>query len=111
MIARIWRGQATAEQAADYLRHFTTAVVPNLQSIEGHRGACLLRREVVGMAGSDVEFVAVTLWDSIDTIRAFSGHDPEAAHIEPEGRAALSAFDEFARNYEIACSTLAIHSP
>lgn len=105
MIARTWRGQASAAKADDYQRHFTTAVLPNLKSIAGHCGAWLLRREVGGGAAGEVEFVAVTLWDSIKTIKAFSGADPEAAHIEPEGRAALSAFDEFARNYEIVCST------
>jgi len=57
-----------------------------------------------------VEFLAVTLWDSIETIRKFSGPDPEVAHIEPEGRAALTEFDEFARNYEIVCDTISVPS-
>lgn len=102
MIARTWRGRATAAKAEDYFRHFTAEVVPNLRAIAGHKGACLLRRDVDG----DVEFVAVTLWDSIETIRKFVGPDPQTAHIEPQGRAALADFDEFARNYEIVCNTL-----
>lgn len=102
MIARTWRGRATTAKAADYERHFTTTVLPNLSSIPGHRGAYLLRRAVDG----EVEFVAVTLWDSIDTIGAFAGDDPEAAHVEPEGRAALSAFDATAANFQIVCSTV-----
>jgi len=48
-----------------------------------------------------VEFLAVTLWDSIETIKTFSGPDPGRATIEPEGRAALLSFDEYARNYEV----------
>lgn len=102
MIARTWRGRATAEKADDYYRHFTTEVVENLKSIPGNKGAYLLRRTI----DDEVEFLAVTLWDSIDTIKKFSGDDSEVAHIEPEGRAALSAFDEFAQNYEVACSTV-----
>ena len=102
MIARTWRGRATAEKADEYYRHFTTEVVQNLKDIAGSKGAYLLRRAVDG----EVEFLAVTLWDSIDTIRKFSGDDPEVAHIEPEGRAALSDFDEFARNYEVVCNTV-----
>jgi len=101
MIARTWRGRATTAKAHDYHRHFTTEVVPNLKSIAGHKGAYLLRRDV----GGEVEFLAVTLWDSLETIKAFSGADPQAAHIEPQGRAALSDFDEFARHYEIAVDT------
>lgn len=102
MIARTWRGRATAAKADDYHRHFTTEVVPNLKNIAGHKGAYLLRREVDG----EIEFLAVTLWDSLATIKKFSGPDPEVAHIEPQGRAALSEFDEFARNYEIVYNTV-----
>ena len=86
----------------DYHRHFTSKVVPNLKRIAGHKGAYLLRREIEG----DVEFLAVTLWDKIETIKQFTGPDPDVAHIEPEGRAALKDFDEFARNYEIVVNTL-----
>lgn len=106
MIARTWRGRTTAAKADDYHRHFTDDVIPNLKNITGHKGAFLLRRETDG----GVEFVAVTLWDSLATIRKFSGPDPEVAHIEPMGRAALTEFDEFARNYEIVCDTINVPS-
>jgi hypothetical protein len=49
-----------------------------------------------------VEFLAITFWDSIETIKKFSGRNPEQATVEPEGRAALLSFDEYARNYEVA---------
>ena len=98
MIARTWRGTATAAKASDYQRHFMTSIAPHLAELEGHLGAYLLRRE----AGDAVEFVAVTLWESIESIKAFSGPDPAVAIVAPEGRAALSEFDEFARNYEVA---------
>ena len=98
MIARTWSGTATVARADDYDRHFKENVVPHLKAIEGYRGAYLLRREAAG----EVEFLAVTLWDSIETIKAFAGADPNVANVEPEGRAALSAFDTFARNYDIA---------
>ena len=98
MIARMWRGTATAAKADDYDRHFTTVVAPHLRNIDGHKGAFLLRREV----GDQVEFVAVTLWQSIETVKGFAGPEPEVAIVEPEGRAALSAFDNFATHYEVA---------
>jgi heme-degrading monooxygenase HmoA len=102
MIARTWRGRSTTEKADDYLHHFKTDVVRNLKGTPGNRGAHLLRRTVDG----EVEFLALTFWDSIDAIKKFSGDNPEVAHIEPEGRAALCEFDEFARNYQIVCSTV-----
>ena len=103
MIARTWHARTTIEKAQEYERHFTTTVVQNLNAITGSKGGYLLRRIVDG----DVEFVAVTLWESIDVIKKFSGENPEAAHVEPEGRAALTHFDEFARNYEIVCNSVA----
>lgn len=98
MIARTWRGTATIANADAYGDHFTTKVAPHLTDIAGQQGAYLLRREV----GGQVEFLAVTLWDSIETIKHFAGPNPDVAIVEPEGRAALSAFDDFAIHYEVA---------
>jgi heme-degrading monooxygenase HmoA len=102
MIARSWRGSATHDSAASYERHFTTRVAPHLKDIPGHRGAYLLRREMDGR----VEFLAVTLWESMETIKAFAGPRPEVAIVEAEARAALAEFDDFATHYEVAHSTV-----
>ncbi len=98
MIARTWRGTAPASTADAYQHHFTTAVAPRLTTLPGHCGAWLLRRD----DGDAVEFLAVTLWDSLDAIRGFAGPDPTHAHVEPEGRAALASFDETAQHYRVA---------
>ncbi len=102
MIARMWHGTATLAKADAYRSHFITKVAPHLKDIAGHQGAYLLQHQVDGR----VEFLAVTLWDSIETIKTFSGPDPGRATVEPEGRAALLSFDEFARNYEMAYSNV-----
>jgi heme-degrading monooxygenase HmoA len=72
-------------------------VVPHLKSIAGYQQAYLLRRQ----AADQTEFLAVTFWDSIDTIKNFAGSDPEAANVDPEARAMLSAFDDFARHFTV----------
>ena len=97
MIARIWSGRATPANAGHYQRHFTDDVAPQLQSIPGHQGAYLLRRET----GGEVEFVAVTLWDSLETVRQFTGSDPSVAIVEPAARAVLSDFDPDVRHYDV----------
>src|SRR5215469_9172428 len=102
MIARIWRGEATPAKAGDYQNHFTKHVAPQLKALDGHKGAYLLRRESEGR----IEFLALTLWASLESVKAFTGPNPEVAIVEPEGRAALSHFDEFARHYEIVCEEL-----
>jgi heme-degrading monooxygenase HmoA len=100
MIARTWQGTTTPANAEAYSRHFTTNVAPHLKDIAGHQGAYLLRREADGQ----VEFLAVTLWDTIETIKKFAGSNPDVAVVEPEARAALSAFDDFVRHYEVVYS-------
>ncbi|MBS0517373.1 MAG: hypothetical protein JSR90_01705 [Proteobacteria bacterium] len=69
-----------------------------MRALPGHRGAWLLRRDLDGQ----VEFLVLTLWDSLDAIRAFAGGDLSVAVVEPEGRAALETFDDFASHYDVA---------
>ena len=76
----------------------TETVFPSLTELAGHRGAWLLRRE----AGGRTEFLAVTLWESRQSIEAFAGPDIDKAIVEPEARAVLVAFDDFATHYEVA---------
>ncbi|MBR0843483.1 hypothetical protein JQ607_25070 [Bradyrhizobium liaoningense] len=97
MIARIWRAAATQDKAATYQHHFAARVVPHLKAIDGFSGASLLRRE----AGNGVELVALTLWRSLGSIRAFTGPDPARAVVDPEAQAMLTAFDATAANYEV----------
>ena len=102
MIVRIWRGQATIENADAYYRHVTGTVFPALASIRGHRGAYLLRRETDGR----VEFLVLTLWESMEAVRQFAGEDIETAVVEPEARAVLAEFDTFARHFEVVHNSI-----
>jgi heme-degrading monooxygenase HmoA len=98
MIARLWRGKASSNANGEaYVRHLTGTVFPSLKELTGHRGAWLLRRD----AADGSEFLAVTLWDSRHSIEAFSGPDIDKAIVEPQARAVLSEFDDFARHYEV----------
>ena len=100
MIVRMWRGQAKAENADAYEHFVTTKVFAELPAIAGHRGAYLLRRPIAN--GKEVEFIAVTLWESLAAIRGFAGDDIERAVVEPDARAVLSSFDDVVRHFELA---------
>jgi heme-degrading monooxygenase HmoA len=102
MIARMWRGQAKAANAEAYERFVTTKVFTELPAIPGHRGAYLLKRV---LDSGEVEFIAVTLWDSLASIRGFAGEAIDRAVVEPEARAVLSSFDDFVRHFELAHAT------
>ena len=98
MITRVWHGWAPAAGADAYQGHFRTGVLPNLERVPGFRGAQLWRRERDGQ----VEFVAVTTFDSVDDVRRFAGADYERAVVESEARKVLSRFDERCAHYEVA---------
>jgi uncharacterized protein len=100
-IVRLWRGRSSAEKAGDYVRHATRKVFPQLDSIEGHQGAYLLRRSL----GDATEFLVLTFWDSMEAVRRFAGSQPTKAVVEPAARAALTDFDEVATHYEILSRT------
>jgi heme-degrading monooxygenase HmoA len=89
-VLRLWKGRSTVERASEYVHHATEKVFPALRVIDGHRGAYLLRHMVDGA----IEFVVLTLWDSMATVRRFAGAEPDKAVVEAEARAILASFDE-----------------
>jgi heme-degrading monooxygenase HmoA len=96
MVARIWHGWASRENADAYEQLVSSHVLPGINRVDGYLGAYLLRDDD---AGDEVEFVTVTLFESMDAVRAFAGDDFEAAVVPPEARRLLSRFDERSRHY------------
>jgi heme-degrading monooxygenase HmoA len=97
MIARSWTAEASPDGAEKYVQHFRQKVLPVVASIEGHRGAYVLRRRL----GDDVELRIITLWESMDAVRKFAGDDPDVAVVTNEARAILSRFDEHVVHYDV----------
>jgi len=96
-IFRIWKGRSSLEKSHDYVRHATETVFPELASIEGHLGAYLLRRAV----DTGIEFLVLTLWDSMEAVRKFAGSEPDKAVVEPAARAALTQYDATVTHFEV----------
>jgi len=97
MVVRTWRGQTTRDNRDAYVRHVTQNVFPKLKSISGHRGAYLLQKE----SKDRVEFLVLTMWESMQAVRAFAGKNVDQAVVEPEARAVLAEFDVFVNHYEL----------
>lgn len=99
MIARIWRAAATTEGAAAYTKHFQDSVLPELRGLGGFRHAYLLNREDSGA----VEIQVISVWDSLDSIRAFTGdsRDLATAVVEPAAQAVLISFDDTVSHFEV----------
>jgi hypothetical protein len=97
MIARVWHGWTKPENADAYQNLLTGEVFPGIQRVAGSRGAWLLRRQ----DGDETAFITITLFDSMDAVRAFAGADPGKAVILPAAHALLSRFDERSEHYEV----------
>ena len=96
MISRHWRGLAKAAHAQDYVEHLTTDTFPKLRELPGFVDASILRREV----GHGVEFLVVTRWESLETIRRFAGNDVESAVVPQNVQRMMIEYDRRARHYE-----------
>jgi heme-degrading monooxygenase HmoA len=97
MIARHWRGLVKSERAADYVEHLQSQTLPELVQLAGFLDAKVLRRDLP----QGVEFLVVTIWTSLDAIRAFTGADVESAVVPPQARAMMIEYDHKARHYDV----------
>jgi len=98
MVARVWHGYTKPEHADSYEALLRPELLPGIGQAKGYRGSYLLRRNL----GTEVEFITVLLFGSIDDIRRAAGHDDyERAIIPEERRKYLSHYDATAAHYEI----------
>ena len=97
MIGRLWHGWTTPENADAYQALLESTVLPGIYRTGGLRGAYLLRRE----AGGEVEFVTLTVFETLDDVRAFAGEDYERAVVPPPARKLLSRWDERSEHFEV----------
>jgi heme-degrading monooxygenase HmoA len=98
VIARIWRGWTTPENADAYQQIVSEEVLPSIaaRNLDGYHGAYLLRRDLDG----EVEFATIMLFDTLEQVRAFAGEEYETAYVPPRARAVLARFDERSAHYE-----------
>jgi heme-degrading monooxygenase HmoA len=97
VIARLWHGWTSRENADAYEEFLRTKMFPSIHNVQGFLGADLLRRP----AGEEIAFVTITRFESLDAVRAFAGEDYEQAVVEPEARRLLSHFDERSEHFEV----------
>jgi heme-degrading monooxygenase HmoA len=97
MIARIWHVVVPAGKSDAYHQYLLQTGVPDYQRTPGNRGVYIFRR----MEGDDAHFLLLTLWDSLDAIRAFAGPDVERAKYYPEDGAFLIELEPTVTHYEV----------
>ena len=103
MICRIWRAAASPEGAKAYRAHVSQVVLPHLRRLAGFSGAYVLEREQDG----EVELQVMTLWGTLEAIRAFAGSDIGTAIVEPEARAVLARYDRTVSHHTVVITAAA----
>ena len=98
MIGRIWHGWTTPQNAEAYERYLEDEIHADIRSgREGFKGTYVLRRE----DRDQVEFLTLTLWDSMEAIQTLVGEDHEAAYLPDEERRLLDRFEERVVHYQV----------
>lgn len=101
-VKRIWHGYAAGENADAYQSLLLQSIIPRIESrdIPGYRGIELLRLD----RGTEVEFMTVMTFDSIEDVRDFQGADYERAWVPDDAQRLLARWDERATHYEVVAT-------
>ena len=97
MISRQWRGVARLGFAQAYVEHLRSETFPAIERLPGFEGSSILRRTVP----EGVEFLVVTRWASLESIRGFAGPNAETAVVPQKVRDMMVEFDLLVRHYEV----------
>ena len=97
MTARVWRGATSAADGDAYAAYLADTGVRDYRKTPGNRGVLVLRQQ----ADDRARFTVVSLWDSLDAIRAFAGDEPERAVFYPEDDRFLVERDLTVNHYEV----------
>ena len=99
MIARIWHGWTKPADAKVYEKMLRNEIFPSIaaRNISGYRGAELFIRE----DRTEVEFVTLLRFDSMEGVKEFAGADESRPVIYP-GIEELLTRMEPARHYRVA---------
>ena len=97
MIARRWRGRVRAADSDAYLRYVEETGVRELRETPGNEGVLIFRTLNPGADASETaEIEVVSLWRSLDDVRAFAGQDVTVARFFPDD-------DRYLVNRDLAC--------
>ena len=100
MIARIWHGWTTPENAERYEKLLREEVLLEIakRAIPGYKGAEIFIRDA---ENNEVEFITLLRFETLDAVKVFAGKDYEQPVIPPDARRLLKRHSEKSRHYRI----------
>ena len=99
MIARVWHGWTSRDNADTYETLLKTEIFPGIlaKGVDGLQKIELFRRDI----GAEIEFMTVMWFRDLAAVKTFAGEDHEVAYVPPKARAVLARFDQRSQHYEI----------
>jgi heme-degrading monooxygenase HmoA len=99
MIARIWHGYTTHENADTYEALLRTEIFHGIENrpIEGFKDILLLRRPLQ----DETEFITIMHFDNLGAVKKFAGDEYEKAVVPAKAQKVLKRFDTASQHYEI----------
>ena len=89
MITRIWHGRTLTADAAVYRQYVIDTGIPDYTSTPGNLGAQIWQRE----EGDITHIWTVSWWDTMESIKTFSGAEVEKARYYEEDKRYLLEFE------------------
>jgi len=98
MIARIWHGVTLAEKGESFYEYIRKTGAKAYREANGNMEVYILRR----YSEDKAEFLLISLWDSIESIKQFAGEDYNKAYYPfPEDREYLIELEEEVKHFEV----------
>jgi heme-degrading monooxygenase HmoA len=97
MIARIWRGSTSPEDADAYLLYLRSTGISAYEKTPGNEGVFVFR----SIADGKAHFLLISLWVTLESIRAFAGDDIDHAVFYPEDERYLIDGEDRVRHFEL----------
>ena len=99
MIARIWHGYTTKENANAYTNLLKDEIFEGIadKKMIGFKGIQLLNRELE----NEIEFTTIMWFDNIENVKQFMGEDYETAYVLPQAQKLLKRYDKVSAHCEL----------
>ncbi|MFX0049222.1 MAG: antibiotic biosynthesis monooxygenase [Candidatus Hermodarchaeota archaeon] len=99
MIARIWHGWTSFENANTYEDLLRNEIFPSIENrnIKGYKKISLLRRSLE----NEVEFITIMIFDDLSAVKEFAGERYEKSYVPQKAQNVLLRHDKTSQHYEI----------
>lgn len=99
MIARIWHGWTSFENANTYEKLLKNEIFPSIEkrNIKGYKKISLLRCSLE----KEVEFITIMVFDDLSAVKEFAGEEYEKSYVPQKAQKVLLRHDKTSQHYEI----------